>query len=299
MPPDPKFMKEFEETLDAYAKAATAGEVQAAHAAGFQLLALCAEESTKNPDPIVLLQNEADELESRGEWGQAEAIRRKVLALCEASAHLGKVAHAQIGLCNLLRWMGRFDEARAMAGAATASARQYKLTGLVIRALFAQAHCLLDSGDAETALPVVAELFELIEPGRMSDGIRGRAFTARAGCLLGLGETAAAAADLASAEPLIQAPPGAEIFPGIAWALAHWWEAKSDVEAELGNLEGALQAISIAIQRRRQSADGGSRVILARCLDKLAALSAADGDLEQKERAALEAKAIRQAMHLA
>ena len=37
------------------------------------------EESLRNPEPIVLLQNEAGELEDKGEWAAAEAAHRRAL----------------------------------------------------------------------------------------------------------------------------------------------------------------------------------------------------------------------------
>ena len=66
---DSQFMKQFDEVIGSYAEAATAGRDADAIAAGMRALIMAAEEQAKNPSPDVLLMIEADDLESRGDWG--------------------------------------------------------------------------------------------------------------------------------------------------------------------------------------------------------------------------------------
>jgi len=296
--PDPQFMKKFEEVIGAFAEATSAGNTEDAQEAAMQALIMAAEESLRNPTPELLLQNEADELESKGNWTEAEAVRRKVLALEEASGNFAKISNAQMALCSVLRLVGCGDEAWQFACAATVSARRAKISLLVVMALLREAYCALERGDSAKAFAAAAEAVQIVEPGKLFDHMRARALTARAKCLLARGDTAGAELDLASAGDLLQEKAGSQMMQGIIWTVANWWEVKSQLEERLENLYFAREAITKAIEHYRQCGGPHTLLALARALTKLGEISREAGDFAVEEQSLGEAKAIREGLNL-
>jgi len=297
-PPDPQFMKKFEEVIGSWAEATSAGRDADAQAAGMQALIMAAEEQLRNPSPDVLLMNEADELESQGDWAAAEAARRKVLALAESSGNFGKIAKAQMNLCRLLRAVGRGDEAWQFACAATISARRIKLFPLLVLVLLNESFCALQRGDSAKALTAAAEAVKVIEPGRLHNHERAMALTNRARCLLAHGDAIGAGSDLAAAWEPLQALSGSWGMPGIRWTLAKWWEVKSRLEERLGNSNCAREAITTAIELYRQGQGPHALLTVAQALDKYAEISRAAGDPAGEEQSLSLAKSIREGLNL-
>jgi tetratricopeptide (TPR) repeat protein len=297
--PESSFMKKFEEALDTWAEATKADNAEDALAAGMQLLAMAAEQHFKNPSPDVQLLIEADDLEDKGAWPEAEAVHRKVLALEESSGNFGMIAKAQMDLCRSLLQVGRCEEAWQLAGAATVSARRMNIIPLIVMALLNEVLCALAMEDTGRALAAASEAVQLIEPGKLLANMRARALTARARCLLASGDPARAEEDLALAWDLLPTDPGSIVLPGPNWTLADWWEVKSGLEQRLGNDFRAREAITFAIEHRRQACGPHARLALARALAALAAISRAAGDLAAEEQALNEAKSIRETLHLA
>src|ERR1700722_2556903 len=293
---DPKFMTEFEKVIDFYAEATSTGKVEDAQAAAMQALMMSAAEGLRNPNPVVLLMNKADDFESKGDWAAAEAVRRKVLALTESSENFGMIAKAQMDLAGSLRLVGRLDEAWEFACAATVSARQNP--PVLVMALLCEAACALERGDSAGALAVASEAVQANGSGKLHDHMRARSLTTRAKCLLACGDPAGAEVDLASACELLQGCAGSWIPPGIRWTLGCWWEVRSQLEERLGNLPRARKAIARAIENRRESGSPHTLAALARSLEKLAEFAKAAGELEQEEQALSEAKSIRERLHL-
>ena len=85
-------MKEFQKIIGSWAEATSAGKTQDAHNAAIQVLIMAAEHALKNPTPSLLLQQEADDLEHKGDWSGAEEVRRKILVLDEACGDFGAKA---------------------------------------------------------------------------------------------------------------------------------------------------------------------------------------------------------------
>jgi hypothetical protein len=297
--PDPQFMKRFEQVIGSWAEATSAGEAESAQAAAMEALSMAAEEELRNPSPDVQLMNEADALESKGDWPAAEALRQKLLALKEPSGNIGMITKAQMDLSGLLRLLGRLDEAWEFACAATVTARQWPKTfALLVIALSNKVSCALERGDSANALAAAAEAVQVIEPGKLHDNLRARALTARAKCLLAQSDANGAGLDLDSAWELLEANSTSRMLPGIVAALANWWEAKSKLEEQLGNHFRAREAITLAIEYRRQFETPYARLALARALEKLGEFSRAAGDKEAEERQMSEAKSIREGLHL-
>jgi tetratricopeptide (TPR) repeat protein len=292
------FSKKMEEALDSLAEATKADNGEEALAAGMKLLAMCAEQELKNPTPGVTLKNEADELEGKGAWPEAEAVRRKVLALEESSGNFGLIAKAQMDLSRLLLQVGRAEEAWQLAGAATLSARRKKIRLVIVMALLSQANCALAMEEPGKALLAASEAVQLVEPGKLEDGMRAKALTARAKCLLASGDPAGAETDLASAWESLQANPAWMMLPGPIWNLANWWEAKSRLEQRLGNDFRAREAITLAIEHRRQAQGAHALLAVARSLELLGEISRDAGDLDAEEQALGEAKSIREGLHI-
>jgi tetratricopeptide (TPR) repeat protein len=294
--PAPQFKAEFEKVITFCAEATLAGKTEEAHLAGLQALAMCAGEQLRNPDPCVSLMNEADDLEGKGDWAAAEAVRRKVLALTESSDNFGMIAKAQMELANLLRLVGRLDEAWEFACAATISTRQNP--SVLVMTLLCEAACALERGDSTKALAAASEAVQANKPGKLHDHMRARSLTTRAKCLLAQDDLAGAGSDLDLACELLGTNHGSWIPPGILWTLGLWWEAKSQLEERLRNLPRAREAIIRAIENRRQSVSPHGLAALARTLEKLGEISKVAGDLEGAKQALSEAESIREGLHL-
>jgi tetratricopeptide (TPR) repeat protein len=297
--PDPQFMKRFEEVIGTWAEAASNGKDEEANATAIQILTMAAEEQFRNPTPDVQMMNQADELEGQANWPEAEAARRKVLALAESSGNLGMIASAQMKLARLLLLIGRGGEAWQWACAATESARRTKIFPVLVRALISQARFALARGDVATALTAAAEAVQTVVPGKLHDHERAMTLTSRARCLLANYDPTGAEADLAASWPLLEARTRFGILPGVRWTLATWWEVKSLLEERLGNFVGAREAITSAIEHYRAQCEGPHALLaLARALEKLGQISKATGDLTGEEQALREAKSIREGLCL-
>lgn len=298
--PDPQFLGEFAKVIESWAKATTAGETEEAESAAMQAFSLACEEACKNPRPSLLLNQEANDLERKGDWSEAEAVRRKILVLEESTGDFGLIAKAQMDLSAFFRLLGRLDEASQFACAATASARRTNLFPLVVMALVCEVRCALERGDSAKALAAASEALGLIEAGKMYDPMRAKALTSRARCLVVQGRLTEAAPDLDSSWELLQATSGSWMMtmPGPIGARANWWEVKSQLESRKGNLGSAREAMTQAIDYHRRSDGPHALLTLARALERLGELSKAIGEVAEEARALNEAQAIRKDLRL-
>jgi len=296
--PDPGFMKEFEKTIESYAKAIADDRPEDAQNAALQALFMAGEEARRNPTPSLQLKEEAGQCEERGDWAEAETAYRKVMALEESSGKWAMIAKAEMDLYRLLRLVGRLDEAWEFACRATASARRAEMFPVLVMALECQVRCALDRGDPAGALAAASEAVQIIEPGKLFDQMRARALAGRAMCCLANGEPAAAESDLASSWELLQTRSGTAVLPGPILTLASWWEVKSQLEEQRGNSEGAREAMTRALEYLRQLHGPYALFAIARALGRLATLLNQAGDSFAAERAANEAAAIRRDLRL-
>ena len=287
-------MNEFAQEIKSWADATSTGDSQAAQQAALEVFILASEEALKNPTPDFLLQQEADDLESQCKWSEAEAVRRKVLDLSETTGNLGRLARAQMDLCGLMRLLGRVPDASHWASAAITSARRAELLPLVVMALGYEVSCALDRGDTPGALAAASEILQVIEQGKLYDQIRAKALTTRAKCLLANGDATGAALDLAASWELLQGQSSSWLMtmPGPVGARANWWEVKSQLEEQQGNLTQAQTAMTEAINYRRQAEGPHARLALARALEKLGEISQALGHVADGEQARSEAQSI-------
>ena len=294
---DPQFHKQFEAVLCSWADATTSGNSEQAMHAAIQALVLAGEEASRNPSPSLLLKQEAADLEAKGEWADVEIVRRKVLKLEESSGNLGGMAKAQMDLSRLLRAVGRLDEATRFAGAAIDSARRLKVFPVLVMALEIGIACALDQKKCKEALAGSSESLQVTESGKIYNHIRARALVIRARCLLAHGDPAAAATDLAASRELLP-PQGAFLLPGPSRTLANWWEVKSELEQQRGNLEGAGDAITRAVACRRQFDGPFALLDLSRALTKLGEITNLGGDSAKAQLALNEANDVRDSLHL-
>jgi hypothetical protein len=245
----------------------------------------------------LLLQQEADDLERKGDWSGAEAARRKVLALEETAGDFG--TKAQLDLCRLLSLVGCGDEAWQFAVAATASARRTEVFPLIYMALENEARCALDRATLPEALAAASEAVQVIEPGKPSELMRASALTTLARCLLAANDSAGAEMQLLMSWELLKARSSdSMLLPGPIRALANWWEVKCQLEERQGDLGGALAAITRAIEFRRQLDGPYALVALARALDRLGEISRATGDSGGEDLVLKESKRIREDLKL-
>lgn len=291
-------MKQFEEVIRSYADAVTQDRQEAAQAAAMQALLMAGEEALRNPTPNLLLKQEAQDCEARGDWMAAEAAYRKVLALEERSGNFGMIAKAHLDLSRLLRVLGRLEEACQSASQATVAAHSAQIFPLLVRTLESQAYCALDKGDLTAALAAASEAVQIIEPGKIYDLMRAKALITRAQCLLASGERASAESDLAQSWELLQTRSGSAIIPGPLLRLASWWEVKSQLEEQLRNPNAAREAMSQAVKYLRQLQGPYAQLALARTLQGVSRLSSEAEDSSEADRASTEAQEIRRAVGL-
>jgi tetratricopeptide (TPR) repeat protein len=297
--PDAAFMKKFEDAIVSWAELNSTGKPEEIHAASCQLMSMVIEERLRNPDPEVLVMDEADDLERKGDWQGAEALHRKLLAVKQESGNFGWIAKMQMDLCQLLRAVGRYDEAWEFACAATEAARRWEATYLLlVMALLCKSGCASDRGDSANALAAASEAVALLKPEKLTDKMRAKALTARAKSLLARGDTEGAGLDLTAGWELLDPDSGPFMVPGEVFALANWWEVESEREERRGNHWQARDAIARSIEYRRQLPSPYALVTLARSLARLAGFLTTFGDEEGAFRASSESKSIREALHL-
>ena len=278
-PKDAGWLKQFEQKIMAYSKAASAGQHDAAQAAALEALAMAAEEAERNPTPDLLLGMEADQCEEAGDWDGAEAARRKVLALhesglaqfdaaakaCAADStavqpdddrwrFFGLIAKANVDLSGLQKRRGKLDEAWSSALAATAAARRANCWPLLHLALQNQATLALEREDSASALAAASEDVQQIEPGALSNSMRLRALVMRARCLTVTGDLTAAEQDLAASWPLIKPISHNPFAAGAHSAIAGWWEATAKLRTRKQDVSGAVTAWKQAVEKRREVA---------------------------------------------
>ncbi len=291
-------MKQFEALINSWAAATLADKTEKVNAAAMEAFFMAAEEAIKNPTPSTLLHVEADELESKGNWTEAEVVRRKILSLKETMENFGILAKAQMDLSGLLRLLGRLEEAWQFASAATASARRAEMFPVLVMALECESWCALEQGNVSRALALTSEAVEVIEPGKLYDSMRAKALTHRARCLVACGELSDAEGELTTSWELLQAHPATKALPGPMATLANWWEIKGQLEKQNGRLASAQVAMSRAVEYRRKLESPYALFALARVLHQLGEILRAAGDWEAADRTLAEAKSIRQGLNL-
>src|ERR1041384_1634036 len=124
---DPALEAEFTKALAAWTQATAAGQAEQAEAAALQMFRRAAEEAERNPSPELLLMEQARACQERGDWGVAESIHRKLLAMAEISDEAprpkyGHIFKIQLDLCNLFLLQSEYPKARESAAAAVAAA---------------------------------------------------------------------------------------------------------------------------------------------------------------------------------
>jgi len=291
-------MKQLEARVRSWADATSAGNVEEANAAAMEVLFLAAEEALKNPTPSLLLQGEIDELEGKGNWTEAETVRRRILSLKETLENFAALAKAQMDLCMLLRLLGRVDEAAQFAAAAVASARHTDAFPILVMALECEIWCVLEQGHGSKALALACEAVAVIEPGRLYDSMRAKALVLRARCRLANDNPADAESDLAASWELLPEPSANRLLPGHIVTLANWWEIKARLEQRHGRSASAQVAMMRAVEFRRNLDHPHAQHALSRLLNQLGEMLTAAGDLEAAGKALAEAKSIRQGLNL-
>ncbi|MCL4180424.1 MAG: hypothetical protein KJ072_22090 [Verrucomicrobia bacterium] len=291
-------MKRFETAINSWADATLADKTEEANAAVMEAFFMAAEEAIKNPTPSILLHQEAEDLECKACWAEAEVVRRKILNLKETSENFGILAKAQMDLCGLLRLLGRLEEASQFASAATTSARRAELFPVLVMALECESWCALDQGDFQRALALASEAVQVIEPGKLFDSMRAKAVTHRARCWVACGELSNAESDLTTSWELLHGHSATQALPGPIVTLANWWDTKGQLELRHGRRESAQAAVARAVEYRRELDSPYGLFALARILNQLGEISRAAGDLEAADKALEEAKSIRLNLNL-
>jgi tetratricopeptide (TPR) repeat protein len=286
-------MTNFEQTIASYAQALEAGKTEEAQGAAMQALALAAEEAQCHPTPTMTLQAEAADCERKRDWAGAEAAYRKVVLLEEATGQHGLIAKAQVDLSRLLRLLGRLEEATQVAASATASARQAPIFPVQVMALENEVSCALATEEPQAALRAATEMVEVIEPDKLYDSMRARALVTQAKCLVATGDLAGAESRLAASWDLLQGPGVIQGLPGPTFVLANWWDIKSQLLEQQGELEAAREAMVESIDRRRRNEGPYAAFLLIGALERSALLLRQAGDLDQADRALAEANSLR------
>ncbi len=256
---DPAFMAEFTQVVEAYGKAASTGQAEQAEAAALHLLTLASEEAQRNPSPELQLTEKACAFEARGDWADAEAIYRQLLAMVELSdsaphSKYGQMCKTHVDLGSLLLLQGEYSRARVSAAAAIAAARLADLWPLLIRALELDASCALRVQDVPGALAAAAEAVRIVEPGALYDALRAGSWVSRARCLVAAGDYDRAEQDLVASQQLLFDKPIFEIAAGLHRQAACWWEVRASLCERRGGWLDAVEAWTRAVERRRHVA---------------------------------------------
>ncbi len=290
-------MKQFEKAIASFARATESGNPEEAQQAAVQALMLASEEAVRNPTPNLLLKGEAEECESRRDWTGAEAAYRKLLALEGSSGNQGALAKAQMDLSRLLRRTERLEEAAELSRAAVASARQ-TIFPVLVMSLETEVACALAKGEPESALAAASEALQIIEPGKVYDGMRARTLISRAKCRLATGDLGGAETDLAASWELLQGPTIPWKLAGPMLAMGNWWEVKSLALQAKGDLREAREAMVRALEYRRRLQGAYVAFAVMESLERVRELAAALGDETAATAAQNEANAIRSSLSL-
>lgn len=302
--PEPEFLAEFQKAISAFADATNAGNDEGAEKAAMAALMMAGMEAMKNPTPALRLGEEAEACQQAGDWAGAEAAYLKLLEVQEQSGNFGLITKPLMDLSRLYRYSGKLDLASRYARAATAAARKADFTTLLAMTLDNEAATALACQDVPAALAASAEAVRVLEPGRIFDSMRARALTSHAECLLAGGDTESAASPLQSAWELLKSRARSGVMPGPLVTLSHWWRVKAELCLKQGKPSEAADALTQAVQIRRellQRAFGPAvygHLELAALLERLAALSTQLGDAAQAQQALAEAKTIREQLKL-
>jgi len=289
---------EFIRLLQAFQEAREHDDVKAAESLAVQCLAFVAEEAARNPSDRLRLIEEAIEHEKVAGWEQAEAVRRRVLALAETEANPVMIYKAHTDLCNLYTIRGLTNPALQEARAAADAARKSDITMLLGTALGELSRCYLAEGDVASAAAAAEEAVQSI-PAEKTHGIqRARALLMRARCRIMQRQLAEAQGDLDVAWDLLQPLAEASMFAGVQSGLASWWENTARIRAESKDLAGAVEAWGKAVEFRRAVSqlpqlEGPYQYFsLAKTLHEYSAALSAAGKIQEAVRAFDESRNI-------
>ncbi|HEY5910549.1 MAG TPA: hypothetical protein VJA21_08095 [Verrucomicrobiae bacterium] len=286
---------EFLKALESYAEAVNADDREKADEAALKTFIMAAQQAMAHPTPELELAEQADRCLRAGDWAGAEDAYRKVLAIQQQTGNPGLAAKPRMDLSGLFRLLGRLDEAREMARAATESARKSELYPLIAMALRNEVGCALAQGRTDEALAAASEALRVIHPGKMAALMRALAHTDRAECLLAKGQLEAADQDLRAGWDILGSGSLSRIGTGPVVALAKWCEVQAQLQVRKGNLEEAVVSLQKAIEHRRGGVDRScdpspfAFAALARDFERLAEIRKQMGDPPGQEQALVEA----------
>jgi tetratricopeptide (TPR) repeat protein len=292
--PPPGFLN----AIEAFQKGAESNNAEQMEAAALKALAIAAAAAEKNPTPDLILLQQAADCETLGDWTTAEAKHREVLKLAEDAGQPASIASAYYHLSKLFQLIGDVSRAEDCAERGLASARQAQTFPLQVMALSQKTGCALSRADYAAALLAANESVAVIEPGRMHDLMRAGALVTRARCRLGCGDLAGCQSDLCAAKPVLVNAGTSPLFAGSQSRTAGWWEVTARARAQEGDLNGACDAWSEAVQKRRHvhslSHVTGPHTLaaLARALGKLAEALDAAGRIDSAKTSQAEAQMI-------
>jgi tetratricopeptide (TPR) repeat protein len=309
-PPQPdgsfsrEFLEKFQGTIKSYAETINSDQAEEADRAAAAALMMAAADAIAHPTPDLRVAEEAAHSLRAGDWVRAEEAYRKLLTMQEQTGNPGLQAKPQMDLSRLFCLLGRLDEAWAFAQAATASARQTELYPLRAMALENEAFCARARGDVLQALAAASEAVQVIEPGKIADLMRARAYTRRTECLMLSGDPDAAEKDLIAGWDILGSRKPSSVGTGPVVALAKWCEVQAQLQVRKGKLEDAAAALRQAIEYRREgfnrSCDPGPYAFaaLARAFEMLAQIMKKTGELQAAQQALAEARTLWECAHL-
>jgi tetratricopeptide (TPR) repeat protein len=242
---------EFHRLLKSFQEARDRDDVKAAESLAVQCLAFVAQKQALNPSESHRLVQEAIEHEDAARWEQAEAARRRVLALAETEGIQAIICKAHMDLSNLFTLCGLTDRALQEAGAAVEAARKSELVTLLVTALADLSRCCLAKGDVASAAAAADEAVQTTPAEKMQNMQRARALLARARCRTEQGQVAEAESDLDVAWSLLEPLAEASMFAGVQGSLASWWEITARIRVQSKDLAGAAEAWGKAVELRR------------------------------------------------
>ncbi|BDI33949.1 hypothetical protein CCAX7_60000 [Capsulimonas corticalis] len=243
--------KEAEALLNAYQRAINNDDTEQAEHNAFLFMAHAVEEMQRNPNPELLLRQEATLSETDGEWLRAEEIYHQLLAIAIAEGNAMGEWKANDNLHGFYSFLGKTELASNAASAATEAARRADMQPLLVRALENQARNDLKMGSLMQALALAEEILRMIPHSKMNATQRARALVLRASCFTELGELVSAQADLDAALSLFSPMLDIQMFAGVQSGMASLWQATARLLSIRGNHTDAAKAWGTSVEYRR------------------------------------------------
>jgi tetratricopeptide (TPR) repeat protein len=270
-----------------------------------EVLQLAEAHSEANPSPDAPLHSAFhNQLESL-DWAGAAETKRRIVENAAARSDHCQVYHHERQRSELLRLLGRTEEAMSAAREATAAARRIGEVGsLIARGLESEALTHLSIQAPAVALPLVNEALSVLENHPCTIQMRANLQILHARCLLGLGNLSACEHCLKEAWNSLSRVGFSELLAGVQISFANWHTTQARLHSARGEKSMATASQRSAVRHHRQAQDADlsnpfrAGPGLASALRGLARCLEAEGKLEESDQLEAEWMALVRSLRL-